>query len=388
MKIFVILSRVPYPLEKGEKLRAFHQIKELSKHNDIFLFALNDASFHPKALEELKPYCKAIKFYHFKKKDIFKNLISAFFSKLPMQVGYFYNGWIKKVMMQDIKKFAPDLIYCQLIRTAEYVKEIKDIPKLIDYMDVFSKGVERRIEKVPFYLKPVFNMEYKRLLKYEHDVFDDFTYKTIISVQDRSHIPHPDKEKIVVIPNGVDTDFFFPVEIEKEYDILFSGNMSYPPNVDSAVYLVEEILPLLLPTHPDLKVLISGADPSKKVQSLQSKNVIVSGWVDDIRESFAESKMLVAPMQLSIGLQNKLLQAMAMGIPVITSILANNAIHATPDNQILVAENPKEYASHILSLLDNPYKANAIAANALEFVKSNFTWEAMNDKLEKMINQK
>jgi sugar transferase (PEP-CTERM/EpsH1 system associated) len=388
MKIFVILSRVPYPLEKGDKLRAFHQIKELSKHNDIFLFALNDAPFHPKALDELKPYCKAIKFYHFKKKDIIKNLLSAFFSKLPMQVGYFYNRWIKKVMMQDIKKFAPDLIYCQLIRTAEYVREIKDIPKVLDYMDVFSKGVERRIEKVPFYLKPIFNMEYNRLLKYEHDIFDDFTYKTIISEQDRSHIPHPDREKITVIPNGVDTDFFFPVEIEKEYDILFSGNMSYPPNVDSAAYLVEDILPLLLPTHPDLKVLISGADPSKKVLSLQSKNVVVSGWVDDIRESFAESKMLVAPMQLSIGLQNKLLQAMAMGIPVITSVLANNAVHAIPDKSILVAENPKEYASHIISLLDNSDKGKMIADNALDFVKINFSWEAMNDKLEKLINQK
>jgi glycosyltransferase involved in cell wall biosynthesis len=149
--------------------------------------------------------------------------------------------------------------------------------------------------------------------------------------------------------------------------------------------LMGEILPLLLPTHPDLKVLISGADPSKKVLSLQSKNVVVSGWVDDIRESFAESKMLVAPMQLSIGLQNKLLQAMAMGIPVITSVLANNAIHATPDTHILVAENPNDYASHIFSLLDNPDKGKMIADNALDFVKTNFSWEAMNERLEAMI---
>jgi sugar transferase (PEP-CTERM/EpsH1 system associated) len=386
MKIVVLLSRVPYPLDKGDKLRAFHQIKQLSKNNEIILIALNDEPFHPKALDELKPYCKHIKFIQLSKVNLLHNLCNALFSKLPMQVGYFYGKKIRKIIDHEIKKQKPDLIYCQLIRMAEYCREIKEVPTLIDYMDVFSKGIERRINKVPFYLKPIFKMEYRRLLKYEGDVLDDFTYKTIISVQDRNFINHPKRNEIAVIPNGVDTGYFHPLVREKKYDILFCGNMSYPPNIDSAVYLVEDILPRLLPTHPNIKILIAGATPSPKVMALQSNNVTIAGWIDDIRESFAESKMLVAPMQISIGLQNKLLQAMAMKIPVITSVLANNAIHAIPNESILVAENLNEYVSHIIVLLDNKEKADNLAENAFQFINTNFTWEAMNESLERLIH--
>ncbi len=385
MKIFFILSRIPYPLDKGDKLRAFHQIKELSKHHDIHLLAINDATFHPNALEELKPYCKSVKFIKLGKITILRNLISAFFSGLPMQVGYFYNKALKKIILEDIAKRKPDLIYCQLIRTAEFVRGIKDIPKLLDYMDVFSKGVERRIEKVPFYLKPIFRMEYHRLLKYEHEVFDDFTYKTIISEQDRALIPHADNEKISIIPNGVDMEYFKPIDIEKKYDILFSGNMSYPPNVDSAVYIVEKILPLIVKHFPHIKILIAGASPTSKVLSLKSENVEVMGWVDDISMCFAESRMLVAPMQLSIGLQNKLLQAMAMKMPVVTSVLANNALHARPGKEILVANTPEEYAVHIITLLNEKSKAEAIAENGYRFIKVKYTWVAMDELLNKII---
>ncbi|MEI6817541.1 MAG: glycosyltransferase [Bacteroidota bacterium] len=292
---------------------------------------------------------------------------------------------MKKIIIEDIAKRKPDLIYCQLIRTAEFVRGIKDIPKLLDYMDVFSKGVERRIEKVPFYLKPIFRMEYHRLLKYENDVFNDFTYKTIISEQDRALIPHADNEKISIIPNGVDMEYFKPIDIEKKYDILFSGNMSYPPNVDSAVYIVEKILPLIVKHFPHIKILIAGASPTSKVLSLKSENVEVMGWVDDISICFAESRMLVAPMQLSIGLQNKLLQAMAMKMPVVTSVLANNALHARPGKEILVANTPEEYAVHIITLLNEKSKAEAIAENGYRFIQSNYTWVAMDELLNKII---
>lgn len=385
MKIVVLLSRVPYPLDKGDKLRAFNQIKQLSKKHDIILIALNDEPFHEDALNELKPYCKHIKFIQLSKINLVHNLFNAFFSELPMQVGYFYNDKVKQLIDNEIKKHQPDLIYCQLIRMAQYCRGIKDTPTLIDYMDVFSKGIERRIDKVPFYQKPLFKMEYKRLVKYEAAVLTDFTYKTIISEQDRNFINHPDRNSIAIVPNGVDTAYFHPLDREKKFDILFCGNMSYPPNIDSAVYLVEEILPLLLPKHPDIRIMIAGTTPNPKVLALQSKHVSVAGWVDDIRESFAESRMLVAPMQLSIGLQNKLLQAMAMKVPVITSVLANNAIHAIPNESILVAEQPHEYASHILELLDNRAKADLLADHAFNLIHDNFTWEAMNELIENLI---
>ncbi len=388
MKLFVILSRVPYPLEKGDKLRAFNQIKELSKKHQIILFALNDTTLDEKAVVELKKYCVAISVIKFSKFTIFFNLLRAFFNGKPMQVGYFYFSKAQKKIDDLIAKHKPDHIYCQLIRTAEYVKKYPHIPKTLDYMDVFSKGMERRKLSDPFYMKPFLAFEYRRLLKYENKVFGYFTTKTIITEQDKNFIPHPMKKDIVVVPNGVDTSYFKPIVHKKEFELLFNGNMNYPPNIESVEYLVEKVMPFVWNKLPNTRLLISGASPHKSVLELASKNVVVSGWVDDIRINFAKSKILVAPMQISIGLQNKLLEAMAMQLPCITSSLANNALGAKPNEQILVADTPEQYARHIIDLLQNETKAKQIAMNGYQFVINKFNWQSTTAILENLISGK
>jgi sugar transferase (PEP-CTERM/EpsH1 system associated) len=388
MKIMVILSRVPYPLEKGDKLRAFNQIKELSKKHQIVLFALNDSKLDENALTELKKYCVAISIMPLSKKTVSKNLVRSFFSGLPMQVGYFYFEKAQEKVRELIRKHRPDHIYCQLIRTAEYVKNYPQISKTLDYMDVFSKGIERRKKTDPFYMKPLLAMEYKRLLKYEAKVFSWFTNKTIISVQDRDLIPHPDRQQIKVVPNGVDTEFFRPESRKKEYELLFNGNMNYPPNVESVEYLVEKIMPYVWNRMPGARLLISGASPNSRVKELESENVVISGWVDDIRENYAKSKILVAPMQISIGLQNKLLEAMAMQIPCITSSLANNALGAKHNEQIMVADKPEQYALQIIELLQNETKAKQIAMNGYRFAIDNFNWKQTTGILEQLMLKK
>ncbi|HEY0029854.1 MAG TPA: glycosyltransferase [Bacteroidia bacterium] len=388
MKLFVILSRVPYPLEKGDKLRAFNQIRELSQKHQIILFALNDSILDDKALNELKKYCVAISILKFSKFTIFFNLIRAFFNGNPLQVGYFYFSKAQKKVDELIARHKPDHIYCQLIRTSEYIRKYPQIPKTLDYMDVFSKGMERRKSTEPFYMKPFVAMEYRRLLRYEKKAFAYFTNRTIISEQDKNLIPHPDKQKILVVPNGVDTSFFKPLQHKKEYDLLFNGNMNYPPNIESVEYLVEKVMPYIWNKLPATRLLISGASPNAAVLELASDKVIVSGWVDDIRVNFAKSKILVAPMQISIGLQNKLLEAMAMQIPCITSSLANNALGAKPGEQILVADTPEQYARHIIDLLQNETKAKQIATNGYRFVIDKFNWKTTTALLEKLISGK
>jgi sugar transferase (PEP-CTERM/EpsH1 system associated) len=384
----MILSRVPFPLEKGDKLRAFNQIKELSVNHKIVLFALNDTKLDDNALSELKKYCVAITILPLTKPTIIANLARTFFSRLPMQVGYFYFKKAQEKIDELIKKHQPDHIYCQLIRTAEYAKPYSSIPKTLDYMDVFSKGVERRISTDPVYMKPLLSMEYKRLLKYEYDVFSWFDNKTIISEQDKNLIPHPDKQQIKVIPNGVDTSYFKPIVRKKEYDLLFNGNMNYPPNVESVEFLVNKIMPFVWNKLPNVKLLISGASPNSKVKELASEKVIISGWVDDVRENYAKSKVLVAPMQISIGLQNKLLEAMAMQIPCITSSLANNALGAKHNDQIMVADQPQQYALQILELLKDETKAKQIAMNGFYFATSNFNWQNTTDQLSRLFMKK
>lgn len=388
MKIFVILSRVPYPLEKGDKLRAFNQIRELSKNNQVYLFALNDIELDKDAIQELQKYCAAISILKLTRLDIVFNLIRTLFDGKPFQVGYFYSSKAKQKVDALIKQHQPDHIYCQLIRTAEYAKPYQHIPRTLDFMDVFSKGMERRRSTSAFYMKPVLGIEYNRLLKYEHKIFDFFNHKTIISDQDKSLIPHPRKNEIVVVPNGVDTGYFKPMSMKKEYELLFNGNMNYPPNVESVQYLVHKILPEVWKQLPQVRLLISGANPNHKVMELRSDKVVISGWMNDIRENFAKSKILVAPMQISIGLQNKLLEAMAMKIPCVTSTLANNALGAKPGEQILVADQPDQYAQCIISLLKDEALLNRIAENGYRYVMDNFNWQQTTQILENLFKNK
>lgn len=384
-KLLFLTSRVPWPLEKGDKLRAWYQLRELSKRFEITLACIQEGPLHPEAEKQLGQYCAEMHFYPMTRGEMVMNMLSAIFTKLPMQVAYFYSKNVQEKIDRVIEKNKPDRIYCQLIRTAEYARKHKDIIRTIDFMDVFSKGMERRHEKVNILKKPAFWLEMNRVARYEGVIFKEFERHTIISQQDRDLMPVRRPQQIVVIPNGVDVHHFYPLHRHKEYDLLFNGNMNYPPNVEGAVFLVKKVLPLLVKKYPNIKVLISGANPSSRVKSLVSENVIVSGWVDDIRESFARSRILVAPMQSSIGLQNKLLEGMAMRIPCVTTPLSNNALQAQPGKEIMVAETPEEFAAAIIKLISHPELAVSIADDAWKFVRDYYAWEPICDRLANFI---
>ena len=385
MKIFVLLSRFPYPLEKGDKLRVFHQIKELSKNHEIVLCALSDEPVSKNSYEVLKQYCSRIEVIRLYKIQIFFNLlIKLLFSKESLQVSYFYNKSAQKKINKLIEETRPDHIYCQLIRVAEYVRNVK-LPKTLDYMDALSRGMERRIEESPFYLKPFLKLETERLKRYEHFIFNDFNHLTIISNQDKELIVNIKNDSIVVVQNGVDYSMFQHRTAQKEFDIIFTGNMGYPPNVIGAVYLVKEIMPLVWATNLAIKVAIVGANPDSKVLALKSEKVVVTGWVENMSDYYAKSKVFIAPMQIGTGLQNKLLEAMAMKLPCVTSRLANNALGAEHNKSALIGETPNEYAQHIASLLDNEELYSLISEQGYIFVKENYTWEGTTKILEKLI---
>ena len=376
MKIFVLLPRIPWPLEKGDKLRAFNQIKQLAKNNEVVLCALNTDKKVRKedAFKALQPHCISVTFIDISKLSILINIIKAFFKGLPLQCGYFYNAKAHKKIRNIIKKHKPDMLFGQLLRVAEYIRH-ENTSKTIDYQDVFSMGMKRRCDIAPFYMKPFFNMEYRRLKRYEHDIFDDFDVKTIISLPDREHIDHPKKDEILIVPNGVDHEYYTPRECEKKYDIVFTGNMSYAPNVNAVEYLANYILPLVWKKLPDAKMYIAGATPDPRVKKVASDRIIISGWLDDMRDAYAQSKIFIAPMRIGTGLQNKLLEAMAMRLPCITTSLANNSLLASEEkNEILVGDNEQELAEHIITLLTNKDKADEIAQNGYDFVHHVYDW--------------
>jgi glycosyltransferase involved in cell wall biosynthesis len=314
------------------------------------------------------------------------NVARAFFTGIPLQAGFFYRRGIHAEFRRVIRDIGPDHIYCQLLRVAPYMNDHDALlPSTLDYQDVFSMGIKRRITTSPWYMRPVLRMEYRRLLAYERKLFDCFDNKTIISLPDREQIDHPAKEQIHVIPNGVDGEFFVPVEREKSYDVVFTGNMGYPPNVNAAEYLAGEIFPLVLKRKPGARLLLAGATPHPKVQALKNKNVTVSGWVSDIRESYASARIFIAPMRIGTGLQNKLLEAMSMELPCITSPLANAGLGAEPGAEIMIGKNAEEYAGHILFLLDNPGQARQLAFRGRQFVNKSFSWEGTTKMLNNVM---
>jgi sugar transferase (PEP-CTERM/EpsH1 system associated) len=375
LKLLFLTSRFPYPLEKGDKLRAFELIKHLSAYHEIILFAVNDSDVSEEQLAQLKPYCKLIYWEKISKLNSYLNLAKNFLGYLPFSVAYFLRKTVCFSIQDIIKEHQPDHIFCHLIRMSEYVKDVKHIPKTLDYMDTFSIGMGRMKSTAGWFMQSIINTEHNRLLRYEEVIFDAFEHKIIISEQDRTHIPHKNNDQIKVIPNGVDFDFFIPQQREKKYDLLFAGNMNYPPNIESVLFIANEILPLLRKQKPDIKFLIAGATPAKEILQLQSENIEVTGWVDDIRTCFYESEIMLAPMLISIGLQNKILQAMAMKTPCIVSSLANNAIHAMHQKEVLIADSPEDYVKHILYLLQNKTAANELAENAFQFAKANYDWK-------------
>lgn len=389
MKIFVLLPRIPWPLEKGDKLRAYNQVKQLAKNNEVILCALNTNKKANKeeAFKALQPYCVSVTFIDINKLSILINLAIAFFRGLPLQCGYFYNAKAHKKIRNIIKKHKPDMLFGQLLRVAEYIR-YEETPKTIDYQDVFSMGMKRRSKIAPFYMKPFFNMEYRRLKRYEHNIFDDFDVKTIISVQDRDCICHPKKDEILIIPNGVDHEYYTPHEQEKKYDIVFTGNMSYAPNINAVEYLANDILPLVWKRLPEVKMYIAGATPDPRVRKVACNRIIISGWLDDMRDAYAQSKIFIAPMRIGTGLQNKLLEAMSMKLPCITTSLANNSLGAENGKEILVGNKEQELAEHIITLLTNKDKANEIAQNGYDFVRHVYDWGEATKIMENEMNLK
>lgn len=380
----MLVSRFPYPLEKGDKLRAFHQLKELSKHFDVTLFALSNQDVSSDHLAIVNQFCSEIIVHRQTLLQKGINILRSAFNGNPFQVGYFYSNSAQRKIKLLLKEKSFNHVYCQLVRMSEFVKNEHSIPKTIDYMDALSAGIQRRIDQQPFYKKWLFRTEAKRLKRYESLMFDFFEHRTIISKQDQQLIMHPHANEILCLPNGIDSSFFEPISAEKTHDFVFVGNMSYPPNVEAILYITEHILP----QFPNASLLISGSSPAPRVKKMAAENVQITltGWVDDIRQSYAAGKIFLAPMMIGTGMQNKLLEAMAIGIPCITTSLANNPIGTLPNRDVLVANTQHEFHSAINELLTDSQKYAEIQVNARAFVEKHHRWTETTRELIQLLD--
>ncbi len=388
MRIVYVTSRFPFPVEKGDKLRAFHQIRILSQRHEIHLVAISHNEIRQEALVAMSPYCKSVRVFRIRLWLLPLQILSGWLEGLPLQVSYFLDRTIKRQVQYHIIHIEPDHVVCQLIRAAGYVRALP-FPKTLDYMDVFSEGM-RQLAGQHQLFKVFFNLEARRLAAYERTIYKDFDNHIIISAQDRERLKLPSKEHIAVIPNGVDTHFWKNSKHHiATHDLVFVGNLGYGPNKSTAIYLVRKILPELIRRNRKVKVLIAGARPGHRIADLnQHEEVSVRGWVEDIREAYRDGRIFVAPMFSGLGLQNKILEAMSMRLPCVTTSMVNNAIGATPGIHILVADSLDGMVNHIEFLLDHPDRYEEIAQAAREFVVTHFNWDEQVSKLEDFIFSK
>ncbi len=382
VKIIVLSSRFPYPIEKGDKLRLYYHIKSLSQEHQVYLVSLYDRSPNLSDIHHVEQFVEEIKLIKMTTLSRFYSILKYGMSSMPFQQIYFFQERILAQIESFVQEVKPDHVYCHLPRMAAYLKHV-DLPKSIDYMDAFSKGMALRIKNSVFYKKWFYRIEAKRMKDFEKALFPLFQNSFIISQQDKCAFNFQGSEKFIVIPNGVDLDFFQRQRKKIKYDIVFAGNMGYRPNIDAAKYLVNKILPLIKQKGLNPTVLIAGARPSRGVKQLAQNNVIISGWMEDIRDAYYESRVLVAPIYNGIGQQNKILEAMACGTTCITSESVNNAIGAKHGEEILVGHSPEEYAELIVDLLNNPQKSEVLSNNAYTFVNKNYHWTKVNEKFLK-----
>jgi polysaccharide biosynthesis protein PslH len=383
LKLLILTSRFPYPLEKGDKLRIFHQIRELSGHHEIILCSLHEMPVQDVDFQQVAQYCSAIYLFPLSKTTIFFNITTNILRGLPFSISYFFNEKTQKSIWDITQKEQVDHIYCQLIRTAEYFKNTP-FNKTLDYMDAFSAGMARRAESEFILLKPVFKFEAFLLKKYEKNIAPYFNQKTIISQQDKDILGISD---LKIVQNGVDLDYFKADSLSntnnlkpenlnsnKPYHIAFVGNLGYYPNVKAAKFLVKNILPLLKKELPNIKILIAGARPALEIMALADENVTIKSWLPDIREAYLQADIFVAPIFHGSGQQNKILEAMAIGLPCVTTSLVNNAISATPEHSILLADTEGVFVQQIFKLLQDIDYQVIIKKNARHFVETHYSW--------------
>jgi glycosyltransferase involved in cell wall biosynthesis len=388
MKILIALSRFPFPIEKGDKLRAYYQIRELSRNNELYVVCLTDKMPTEEEIYEVKKHCKQLDIIQLSFFSRLLNLAKGIFSADPYQVHYFESSKMKDTIAYLISTNNIDICYVQLLRLFKNIPFELPTKYYIDYMDAFSEGMKKRIQYSHWYEKFIVASEARRLRSFEEKIAPYFDGHSMISQSDTDTFSDKLKAKLDIIPNGVSEEYFVTKtpQIEKEYDIIFTGNMGYHPNIQACKYLVQEILPVLKSKGMKVKICLAGINPAPEVLALKSDEVIVTGYVKDMKEYLIRSKVFVAPLFSGSGLQNKLLEAMAAGLPTLTTSLTNKALKAKDKKEIIICNESIKFAEQIIFLLNHPTEAGELARLGRLFVRENYNWRACNVLLEKSFN--
>lgn len=385
---FFIVSRVPFPPIGGDKLKYFNMIEILKMRFRISMIIITDEKLTPEMKEYLDTSVDEYKIFCYSSLRFKFNAIKAFFSSMPLQVGYYY---FKEVHQYCVKKIKPDdFIMANLIRTALYVQDLPN-KKFIDIADSIYLNYIRSIDRVSsIFWKTIYSIEIKRLHGFEQRCVARFDASLFANWSERNY--YSGFGRATWIPNGVSSFLLNKRYFRKKKslfpEVVFFGKMDYQPNIDAVNWLVNKVLPLV----PNLRIRVIGGSPHARIKALEKKHsnsVFIDGYVKDPYQAMYDATAVVAPMQTGGGIQNKILEAMAIGAIVLTTTLGAKAIiGATNGEHLVICDEPEDYAAAIVEIYNNPKKLLAMGTRAKKLMKEQFTWDLYAQRLYEVLDER
>jgi glycosyltransferase involved in cell wall biosynthesis len=395
MKIAFIVPYVPNQV----RTRSYNLITYLSRlGHEVDVFTVGSGKMDLVDAEALKSRCRAVYYYE---QPVWRSLLNSALavpSSKPLQAVYSRQPDLVHRLGHLFGKYGSnpgyDVIHVEHLRGSEYGTFLKSrfpgLPVVWDSVDCISYLFRQAAgQSTSRFGKLISHLELGRTEKTEADLLEIFDHVLVTSSVDRDALLDTIRDgrtpaPISVLSNGVDQDYFSSNrDIPKDPETLvFSGKMSYHANISMVKYLVSEIMPLIWRKRPSVRLLVVGKDPSSEIKKMEENPLIrVTGTVSDIRPFLWKSTIAVAPLVYGAGIQNKILEAMAVGLPVVTTSKALFSLGAVPGCQVLLGDTPDEFSTSVLCLLDDPDLRHVVGEAGRLFVKENHDWESISEQL-------
>lgn len=385
MKILFLANRVPYPPYRGDKLKIYNLARRLHGRHELHLltFAQTDEDMSYKA--ELEKVFSEVRFVYLPKWRSAVNCLQGAWDSKPLQVLYFQSAEMREQLERLLQQHQYDAIHVQHLRMSPYLSGRKDLPRILDLPDAFSLYWERRKTVKRGLLTTLFeNIEQGRVLKYEQ-ILKEYNLALACSQEDIDYLQKMHgTDNLRLLPNGVDMETFKARNHDYSHNrtLLFTGNMDYAPNVDAVGHFTETILPVIRQQYPDVKFVIAGQKPVEKVRALAGPDVEVTGFVQDLAAMYDSASVVVAPLRFGAGTQNKVLEAMAMGVPVVCSHIGFGGLGIQSGEGAIMQRDPNAFAGSVCELLSSEEKRRSVGQAGLSVIRNNFDWDIIAKRLE------
>ncbi|MPZ46001.1 MAG: TIGR03087 family PEP-CTERM/XrtA system glycosyltransferase [Betaproteobacteria bacterium] len=390
MKILYVCHRFPFPPKRGGKIRPFNMIRHLARNHEVTVASLARSDAEAKEGEGIAPHCT--RFVMSQVSDPVQSLrmVSRLPTTTPSSMGFFYSTSLRRQVARLLREQRFDLIFVHCSSVAQYVAHVSDTPKILDFGDMDSQKWIEYARYKPFPLSAGYRFEGVKMAREERRLARRFDMCTATTRAEWETLEsYATGVASAWFPNGVDSEYFAPSSDPPDRDtICFVGRMDYYPNQECMFDFCANTLPRIQEKRPGVKLLIVGADPTPAVRRLATiPGVTVTGSVPDVRPYVHRSALMVAPLNIARGTQNKILEAMAMGVPVVTSAVAAGGVDAVAGAHFLVADTPEDFATAVLRLLDDGNERTRLAQAGRERMLSHHGWSGSMQRLDRIIER-